>query len=222
MSILMLFLYLTISGIPLINGDSAVKNDGAIIGVVTLPKTQAVQVPAAARYRRGVNVQAAPLNRKVLVWLVKPGEVIKPDSDILVLDQKNQSFQPSMLAVRQNEFVRIHNSDPIYHNVFSLSSTKRFDVGRRPQSEFLDVQFNHQGKIDVFCDIHSNMHAIIYVVDPATVAWQEAEAENEFQFQSLTAGEYVLHVFSNGHNLYSQNIILKTGEVLDLGTIALQ
>lgn len=195
---------------------------GEIVGVIELPESRTAQASPLGRYRRGAPQQQAQTRGPVLIWLVdQNGHEIRRDEPA-VLDQENLEFTPNILAVRQNDHVRIRNSDPVYHNVFSLSSIKRFDVGRRPQGEYLDVQFDKQGVVEVFCDIHSNMHATIYVVEPRTYSWITSHSGDEFSVASLPEGNYTMKVFAPGHNLYTSEITVRGGETIDLGTITLR
>lgn len=194
--------------------------DGIITGTVQLPAAQSSSSPAFGRYRRGAAPQQDS-RQSVLIWLEKQSAGTVHSDEPVILDQQNLDFVPGILAVRQNQSVRILNSDPVYHNVFSLSSVKRFDVGRRPQGEYLDVMFDRQGVVEVFCDIHSNMHAIIYVVPPETVDWQERESGTPFEFGSLADGRYRLNVYAPGFDLYSADITVNRGETIDSGTISL-
>ena len=99
----------------------------------------------------------------VLIWLEdkNQGQVYQTEEsseNLQVLDQVDKRFSPRLIAVRIGESVRIKNSDPVYHNVFSLSKTKRFDVGRRSPKDYEDVLFDKVGIVDVFCDIHHSLH----------------------------------------------------------------
>ena len=46
-----------------------------------------------------------------------------------VMDQRNETFVPHVLAITTGTTVDFPNSDRIYHNVFSLSKAARFDLG---------------------------------------------------------------------------------------------
>ena len=48
----------------------------------------------------------------------------------VVLDQRDERFVPHVLAVTTGTVVDFPNSDRIFHNVFSLSKTRPFDLGR--------------------------------------------------------------------------------------------
>lgn len=137
-----------------------------------------------------------------------------------LLDQVDLKFDPSIVMVAEGGQVRIRNSDPVYHNVFSLSSTKRFDVGRRPQGDTRTVTFDQAGIVEVFCDIHPDMHANIVVIPPETIQWDTMDGPGDFEFR-LPSGSYQLNVFATGHEHHQQDISVRSDETLDLGTLRL-
>ena len=79
------------------------------------------------------------------------------------MDQRNETFVPHLLAITVGTVVDFPNSDRIYHNVFSLSKTKRFDLGRYAVGHSKSIRFDRPGIVRVFCDIHSHMNAFILV-----------------------------------------------------------
>lgn len=219
-----LFFFLSAAAILLLSFTPAEQYnyEGGVRGVVQLPESRVTQPSPVGRYRRGAPQQQTQSQGPVLIWLVDQNGNSKTANEPVILDQENLEFTPQILAVRKGEYVRIRNSDPVYHNVFSLSSIKRFDVGRRPQGEYLDVKFDKEGAVDVFCDIHSNMHATVYVVESITYSWVSAKSGDEFHFTALPDGRYTLKIFSPGQNLYSSEVVIQGGETKDLGTIILR
>ena len=79
--------------------------------------------------------------------------------------QRNENFVPRIVAVTVGSTVDFPNDDPIYHNVFSLSRTKTFDLGRFPQGRSRGERFDKPGVVKVFCQIHSHMSATVMVFD---------------------------------------------------------
>ena len=77
------------------------------------------------------------------------------------MDQRNERFVPHVLAVMVGTVVDFPNSDFIYHNVFSLSRAKRFDLGRYAAGKSKAVRMDRPGVVRVFCDIHSHMNAFV-------------------------------------------------------------
>jgi hypothetical protein len=69
------------------------------------------------------------------------------------------------VAVPVGSTVDFPNDDPIYHNVFSLSRVRTFNLGRFPQGQTRQVRFDRAGLVRVFCEIHSHMSATVMVFD---------------------------------------------------------
>ena len=44
------------------------------------------------------------------------------------VDQTNKHFSVSTLTVKAGDQIRFLNNDPFFHNIFSLSDTKTFDL----------------------------------------------------------------------------------------------
>jgi plastocyanin len=79
--------------------------------------------------------------------------------------QRDTSFQPAFLTIPVGTSVRFPNDDRFFHNVFSYSKTKRFDLGRYPKGEAKTVVFDEAGTVAVFCEIHKWMRGAIIVVE---------------------------------------------------------
>ncbi len=109
------------------------------------------------------------------------------------LAQKDQSFVPRVLPVSAGSTVEFPNFDPIFHNVFSVSPYKRFDLGKYPRGQSRRVRFDRPGLVQVYCDIHSNMAAFIIVLP--TRAFTQPDATGAFALPALPAGEYVVRVW---------------------------
>lgn len=109
------------------------------------------------------------------------------------LAQRDQMFAPRVAAIAAGGSVDFPNQDPIYHNVFSLSPIKRFDLGKYPKGSSRRVEFRKTGLVNVYCDIHSNMEAFILVVPNR--AYARPAANGDFALPELPAGSYTLHVW---------------------------
>ena len=193
--------------------------------VVNQSNSPAKRGPAFGRYAKGgsstakTEVKALP----VLVWIEgSTNQNTAKAKTPPILDQKDLSFNPVLIAIRQGETVRILNSDPVYHNVFSLSKVKQFDVGRRPAGEYLDVTFEKAGTVDVFCDIHSSMNALIKVLPNTTLKWFVLPRTGQFDFSGLKAGAYTIKAFAPGYDTFEQKINLSESQTTTLPLITLQ
>ncbi len=85
-----------------------------------------------------------------------------------VVEQKDKSFlyknaKIDVLKIKVGDVVQFKNMDPFFHNVFSLSDVKLFDLGSYPQGQFKSVIFDKPGKVEIECAIHPQMHMIVEV-----------------------------------------------------------
>ena len=109
------------------------------------------------------------------------------------LAQQGQSFMPRVIAVPAGGIVDFPNLDPIYHSVFSVSPTRRFDLGRYGRGRSKSVQFNKPGLVNVYCDIHSNMEGFILVTPNRALA--RPDASGAFALPDLPPGRYALRAW---------------------------
>lgn len=128
-----------------------------------------------------------------VAYVADVGTAGDAEPEPLLLDQKGQRFIPRILAVVAGEAVDFRNSDNVYHNVFSYSPPKRFDLGRYPRGRSKRLVFPKPGLIQVFCDIHSDMRADIVVVPSRRYAY--VNADGRFRIEGVPAGKHTLVVW---------------------------
>ena len=145
----------------------AAQQPGLVAGRVTIGIPITARRPTAVYPTRTVPSPAlAPESerRHVVVYLqdARP----QPVSPVQVaIRQEDESFIPRVVAVTVGSEVEFPNDDPIYHNVFSLSRVKTFNLGRYPRGDTRRVRFDRPGMVKVFCEIHSHMRATVMVFD---------------------------------------------------------
>jgi plastocyanin len=103
--------------------------------------------PASAYQSRAVPRPAlAPASelRHVVVYLKDaPAAPVSPVS--VAIRQEHENFLPRVVAVPIGSVVDFPNDDPIYHNVFSLSRAKAFNLGRYPKGKSKSQRFDTPG-----------------------------------------------------------------------------
>lgn len=73
------------------------------------------------------------------------------------VDQKDKNFSIPTLTIKVGDTIIFKNSDPFFHNIYSLSPIKIFDLGSYKQGESKNVVFDKAGDVEVNCAIHPNM-----------------------------------------------------------------
>jgi plastocyanin len=109
------------------------------------------------------------------------------------LRQRDQMFVPRVLPVCIGTEVAFPNDDPFYHNVFSYSAAKRFDLGRYGSGKSRTVIFDRPGLVKVFCEIHSDMQAYVLVLE--TPHFAVPAQDGAYAIEGLAPGEYDVTVW---------------------------
>lgn len=107
--------------------------------------------------------------------------------------QKDKAFSPHVLVVPAGSTVAFKNTDPIFHNVFSLSPARKFDSGFHKAGGSESVKFDQPGVVEVLCNIHASMQAYVVVVD--TPYHAIASASGSFSIKNVPQGEYEVEVW---------------------------
>jgi hypothetical protein len=141
--------------------------------------------PRADRRRSVVYLDAAPL-----------GAFERPGGGRGRIDQRGEEFVPRVLAITVGTVVDFPNNDAIYHNVFSLSKTKRFDLGRYAAGHSKSVRFDQPGIVRVFCDIHSHMTAFVLVFSHPFFA--VTDEDGSYRIEEVPAGKYSVTAWYEG------------------------
>ena len=130
------------------------------------------------------------------------------------LDQKNERFVPHVLAVRVGSVVDFPNSDITYHNVFSLSRAKRFDLGRYAAGKSKSVLMDRPGVVRVFCDIHSHMNAFVLVFSHPF--FDVTDVEGRYELPNVPPGTYSVIGWYEGEPRITRSVTVTAGGLAEL------
>ena len=175
---------------------------------VTLPAYQLRGAPATtAADEHG---ESASEFGAVAVYL--EGQLPGPEKPLRVeLEQTGQRFEPQLVVIPVGSSVSFPNSDPIFHNVFSLSGAKKFDLGYYPAGQTRIVKFDEPGVVQVYCHLHPNMYAAIVVVPNRWYA--KPGDDGTFTFHDVPPGTYRLVAWHMNAGFFRREVhVAATGE----------
>ena len=171
----------------------------------------------------------------VVVWLTpvnaqatRPADVMRsPDPQHpgpFRLVQKDKQFTPHLLVVPTGSKVEFPNRDPFFHNVFSLFSGRRFDLGMYESGTSRAVHFDREGVSYIFCNIHPEMGAVVLAL--STPYYGVSGPDGIVVLHGVTPGSYRFHVWSEtaqpADSQLAQRLITVGAETIRLGQIVLQ
>ena len=140
-----------------------------------------------------------------------PGS-LPPTEPLQVIIQKNAVFVPHILPVMVGTTVEWPNHDDIFHNVFSMSEPKSFDLGLYKSNETKRVTFDKPGRVDVFCSIHTKMNCIVLVLQ--SPFFSVTDEKGFYKISNVPPGRYKLTGWHERMPLVTKEIeVPATGEV---------
>jgi plastocyanin len=190
---------------------------GSIAGRIHVTKrlTKRRVTPIADVYKRGVSVAPEADERSFLemelsrVAVYIDGVRQEGPPQVAELTQKSQQFQSDVVVIPAGSTVSFPNLDPIFHNVFSLSPAKSFDLGNYKQNETRTVTFPKPGIVQVYCHLHPNMSAAI-VVTPNAWAAQPNEL-GFYELRDVPDGKYHVTVWHRSAGFFHKDVEVKDG-----------
>ena len=185
-----------------------VPANGIIRGRVELRQAPADSAPRVSVADLGMGNTHEPPDRRSVVYLdpapraaFDTGGETRPR-----MDQRNETFVPHVLPIVAGTTVDFPNNDHTYHNVFSLSKTKSFDLGRYAAGRSKSIRFDRPGIVRVFCDIHSHMSAFILVF--AHRYFSLSDSDGSYRLENVPPGTYTVVAWNESAPLESRRVVV--------------
>lgn len=196
--------------LTLLLATTIARADTVIVGHVKLPKSKSPPV-MVKRYRIVTKGGVLSTYPPVAVVYLEGSFAKAASLPVRQIVQKDFVFKPSLLAVRTGTKVEFPNKDDSYHNVFSFSRAKRFDLGRyRSDEKPVPAQvFDKAGLIKLRCDIHEHMRGIILVLD--TPHFVISGTDGRYRLSGLPAGTYTLKAWINSRTTLKKRVTITSG-----------
>ena len=203
------FLVTTLCAFPCV-----LKADATIEGTVALPPPRVI--PGGEPRYPGGPVTSTRVEQPLAVVFLEgnfPPATTSPTNAQVI--QKNAQFTPSILPIRTGTSVEFPNDDDFYHNVFSYSKLKSFDLGRYKKDEKPPaILFDKPGVVRLNCEIHEQMRAVIVVLD--TPCFTTTATNGSFRLENLPSGKFVLKTWLDEKHVREQPVELHDGDRLHL------
>ena len=187
--------------------------EASVEGRVELPKSHSA--PVMEKRYKIVSIGGVLATQPPLAVVYLDGSFPKPKSlPTKQIAQKDLAFLPSLLPVQVGTRVEFPSLDDVYHNIFSYSPAKRFDLGRyRPEERPIPSEvFDVPGLVVLRCDIHEHMRGLLLVLD--TPYFIRTDEEGRFRLSGLPSGHYTLKAWIDSRTTREKPVDLKRGATL--------
>ena len=187
---------------------------GRIEGVVRLAAPDEKPIVSGAYPSRQVNkvvARGTEISNVIVFLRNMPRSATLPASRLEIVQQQ-ESFVPRVLAITRGSSVDFPNADPFFHNVFSLSRSATFDLGRFPRGERRTRTFTQPGLIKVYCHLHSHMSASIMVFDHPHFA--VPAQDGVFALNDVPAGEQRISAWHERIGESAKQIVVEAGRTV--------
>ena len=127
----------------------------------------------------------------------------------LVLNQKDLTFVPHVLAVPSGATVTFRNEDTVLHNVHSSSTINPAFNFAMMKGTKKTVTFEHPEVVPIQCNVHSEMHATILVKDNPFFA--RPDRDGRFTIAGVPPGTYTVRAWHERAGTAEQPVTIAGG-----------
>lgn len=181
-------------------GADAAAKGGIVKGTITVAGKPTMDVV--------VSVEGIPAD-------IAKAQLPAVNSKKAVLDQRELKFVPYVLPVAVGTTVDFPNNDKSWHNAYSKSEAKQFDLGLYSPGKTRSVTFDKAGLARILCNVHPNMEAFVVVKEhPYFTA---PDSRGNYRLDGVPLGKYRLQVWHPQLGTTDTGVaIVRDGEVVDI------
>ncbi len=198
---------------------------GHVLFEGALPEKKKLTLPSGCKpigsgdvYSNEILVDSGKV-QNVLIRLVKGHEnlpVAPVPSEEVILDQKSCLYTPRVVASRAGQKVTFVNSDPIFHNVRSVTNqNQRFNVARPKKNQRETRVFNRPELfLQAKCSVHPWMGAFVAVMEHSF--FDVTRKGGEFEIKNLVPGTYTIEAWHEVFGTLTQEISITDKDISDI------
>lgn len=146
----------------------------------------------------------------VVVWLEDAAKNAAAEPMQVEVAQADRRFVPDVVAIPAGSTVSFPNHDPIFHNIYSLSKAKTFDLGSYDQGQTRKVMFPKAGIVEVYCHLHPNMQATVVVTPNRWYA--RPDGSGKYRIAQVPPGKYTLVAWHKSAGFFRKPIEVTDGQ----------
>jgi plastocyanin len=173
-----------------------------VTGTILIKKrlTKRSVTAAVSVYQRGTTVElgkdaaADPIafeQSRVVVYLEGAAPAGDQNAPVTAqVQQLDRRFVPDLVVVPAGSTVSFPNMDPIFHNIYSLSKPKSFDLGAYDKGQTKRVVFSKPGIVEIYCHLHPNMAATVLVTPNRWYA--RPDPSGQYRIPNVPPGQYTV------------------------------
>ena len=193
-----------------------------ITGTILIKKklTRPSVTPSISVYQRGAAIklgkdtESNPIafeRSRVVIYLEgsEPASAEATGRPPLQIQQIDRRFSPDLVVTPVGSTVSFPNMDPIFHNIYSLSKPKTFDLGSYDKGETRRVVFPKPGVVEIYCHLHPNMAATVVVTPNSWYACPDAGGQ--YRIPSVPPGQYTLVAWHKSAGFFRKPIVVESG-----------
>jgi plastocyanin len=198
-------------------------NAQSITGTILIKKklTKPSVTASVSVYQRGTAVKLgkdaeqdpiASERSRVVIYLEGP-LAASQNSDAPTtqqIEQQDRRFVPDMVVVPVGSSVTFPNMDPIFHNIYSLSKPKSFDLGSYDKGETRKVTFPKPGIVEIYCHLHPNMEATVVVTPNRWYA--RPDRNGQYRIPDVPPGQYTVVAWHRTAGFFRKTVVIGNGE----------
>jgi len=155
--------------------------------------------------------QSAGQKETVVIWL-EGAQDSKPPETPVRISQRNLQFAPEFVVAVKGQKIEMPNDDDVVHNVYSFTGQNQFNLGLYGKGEVKVVTLKETGIVDVFCSIHHQMHARVFVVP--TRYFASSLPGHSFTLSDVPPGKYVLKAWHQRSRMMEKMIVVPANGTL--------